>query len=161
MKARQMISRGGFSPADVALLDDVFLTAWRQIECRYPPEDADRNVARGQLPNVTVMPLYLCDAGPHVVGDLAIFDWQFLIQLSYQGFFLFQTQVARIERLESGRNLYCAFRSVDVHPIYGVGEIILRSKFCYVRDKAGVAPQRGIDFWISKPSRHPYDSDQS
>ena len=50
-----MISRGGFSPADVALLDDVFLTAWRQIECRYPLEDADRNVAREQLASIVVM----------------------------------------------------------------------------------------------------------
>ena len=55
MKARQTISRGGFSPADVALLDDVFLTAWRQIECRYPLEDADRNVAREQLASLVMM----------------------------------------------------------------------------------------------------------
>ena len=55
MKARQTISRGGFSPEDVALLDGVFLAAWRQVEGRYPLEDADRNVASEQLASIVVM----------------------------------------------------------------------------------------------------------
>ncbi len=55
MKAREMISRGGFSPKTWRFFAAFSLAAWRQVEGRYPLEDAVRNVARGQLASLVVM----------------------------------------------------------------------------------------------------------
>ena len=55
MKAREMISRGGFSPQDVALLCGVFFSCVASSRRSLPLEDAVSNVAREQLASLVVM----------------------------------------------------------------------------------------------------------